>query len=446
MDLLKNQLIDAVIESYSSEGAGIARVGGRVVFVEEAARGDAATLRILKVTARAAYAKIEVLQSPAAVRVTPDCSAAARCGGCVFSHLRYDEEFFAKKQRVMDALQRLGGCRTLPDCIDVPAENVAGYRNKALFPVADGPVFGFYRPRSHQVVPLENCEIQDVRASAAARAVVDWMARYEVEAYCEATAQGCVRHVFARTGVDGSLLGVVAHGPPVHARMLVEALREACPDACGVVWLDNRTTGNTVLQGQLTTLWGQDFLQERLGGLTFRVGVFSFFQVNRDQAEKLFALAVDFADCEEETQIVDLYCGAGTLTLWLAQRSRNVWGIEVVEQAVEDARQNADRNGLSARFLRADAADGLAQLRARGIVPEVITVDPPRKGLSPELVTLLGQVRPVRLVYISCNPATLARDIGLLREFGYTLARLAVVDMFPRTAHVECVVQLVIDE
>ena len=437
MNILKNQRIEAEILGYNSRGQGVARIGGRAVFVEGGARGDRARLHIVKVTSSAVYAKIEALLCRSPRRMEPQCPAFGRCGGCAYAHLQYEEEFNAKIQQIVDALTRLGGCASLPEIEEVPAKELAGYRNKALFPVANGPdrpVWGFYRPRSHHVVPLTACLIQDPRANAAANAVVGWMHTNGISAYDQALHSGLVRHIFARTGTRGCLLGVVANGGPQQARSLVSSLRAACPDAEGILWIDNREPGNVVLQGSIATLWGRPYIEETLCGLTFRIGALSFFQINRIQAEALYGLAMDFAGTGETA--VDLYCGTGTIALCLARRFSNVWGIETVSQAIHDAQINAAHNGLPAQFIRADAAEGLAALLQRGVDPAAIVVDPPRKGLSPTLADALKTSR--RVVYLSCNPATLARDIKLLRQNGFSLSRLAAVDMFPRTAHIEC--------
>ncbi len=441
MDFLKNQLIENVtITGYNSDGQGVARVNDRVIFVDGAARGDVATLRILKTTTRIAYAKIEQLTTPSPYRIEPACPVYRQCGGCVYAHIDYQEEFYAKKQHVVDTLQRLGHCQTLPTPIEVPAPDVCHYRNKALYPLADGPVFGFYRQRSHEVVAVSRCAIQDPRADAAAQAVTQWMREYGIRPYNQLQHNGLIRHVFARTGSRGCLLAVVANGPPSRTRTLVEALRAACPDVVGVVWVENEKRDNVVLQGKTKVLWGQGWLDEQLCGLDFRVSVFSFFQVNRTQAEALYALAVDFAQCGDNATVVDLFCGTGTLALCMAQGGAQAWGIDCVPEAIDDARANAERNGLPTQFLCADAADGLAQLTKQGIKPDVLVVDPPRKGLSEALIALLAHQRADRIVYVSCNPATLARDLAQLREHGYDLTKLAIVDLFPRTKHVETVV------
>jgi 23S rRNA (uracil1939-C5)-methyltransferase len=438
-ELIKNQLIEAVITGYNSEGYGIARVHGHAVFVEGGARGDEVILRIVKVTAKAVYAKIETMNRPSAARIEPVCGTFRHCGGCAYAHIDYKEEYSAKKQHIVNALTRIGGCKALPVIHDVPAENHEHYRNKALFPVADGPngpCWGFYRSRSHDIVPLKRCFIQDLRACAAAEAVTVWMKKHRIDAYCENRHSGIIRHVFARTGTNGCLLGVVACGKPVQKDSLVAALRTACPDAVGIVWLDNRQPGNTVLQGNPVTLWGQPYLEEQLCGLTFRVGMLSFFQVNRIQAEKLYGVALDFAGGQAGGTVVDLYCGTGTLTLCLAQKYENVYGIETAAGAVADARENAARNKLTAKFIHADAAEGFAKLIKQGIKADTVVVDPPRKGLAPAVTAIIAAQAPEKIVYVSCNPATLARDVKLLQ--GYTLTRLAAVDMFPRTAHIEC--------
>jgi len=444
--MIKNQLYTTEILGYSSDGQGIARIDGRAVFIPHAARGDIVDIRIVKVTNTAVYGKIEQIITPSPHRIEPTCSVAAQCGGCVYAHISYEEEFHAKTQQVVDALTRIAKCVSVPTPITIPAPTVTGYRNKALYPVTDiGGIaaYGFYRERSHDVVPITRCLLQNLRADAIANAVISWMNEYNIRPYNEQKHNGLVRNIFVRTSDSETIAAVICNGPPSRVSTLIDTIRAACPDCVGVLWIENAKHGNVPLDGKIHKLWGEKKLTMSLSDLSFDVGVRSFFQVNAAQAEKLYEITGTFANLSTGETAVDLYCGTGTLTLSLAKTGAAVHGIESVESAVLDARANAVRNNVNAAFYHADAGDGLQQLKAQGTSPSVIVVDPPRKGMSSETIEAISSTKPKRLVYVSCNPSTLARDIALLHNNGgYTLQQLAIVDMFPRTKHVECVALL----
>ena len=446
--LKKNELFTAAVEAYSADGAGIARIGGQVVFVKGAIRGETCRIKILKVLKNHAYGKIEEILEPAPARITPTCPVFGKCGGCDFMHMDYSEELALKKQRVQDALTRIGG-------LDIEVSEISGadqlchYRNKAIFAVGpkDGrPVAGFYRGRSHDIVPAQSCAIQAKAAAQAADAVCRWMARCGIPAYDEESGQGALRHVFCRWGRKTGEFQVTVVSAKKKLRgteTLIEEILNSCPETVSIVLNINETKGNTVLSGPCVTLWGKPYITDELMGLRFKLSPMSFYQVNRDQAEKLYRKVLDFAALSGEETVVDLYCGTGTITLCLAGRAKRVIGAEIVPAAVEDARENAENNGISnAEFILGDAGKAAAEIRNRGIRPDVVVVDPPRKGLSPEVPSIIGEMAPERVVYVSCDPATLARDLKIFSGLGYTAARAEAVDMFPRCAHIETVVLL----
>jgi len=444
-ELLKNELYTVRIEGSASGGDGVARIGGRAVFVRRALEGETCEIRILKSTKTAVWAKIERLLEPSPERREPPCPLFGICGGCDLLHMSYEEELRIKKQRVQDALRRIGGADLTVEEI-VPAGKTDGYRNKAVYAVGEkdgAPCFGFYRPRSHDIVPGKRCLIQTEASARAAGAVCRYMAENVVPAYDEATGEGLIRRVFCRTNEKGeALIAVVtAIRDLPHAEKLVSAVREACPEAAGILQNVNGRRGNAVFDGGFTALWGKDRLEDTLCGLTFSLSPRSFYQVNRAQAEKLYLKALDFALLTGKETALDLYCGAGTITLCLAKRAGRVIGAEIVEDAVRDARENARKNGISnAEFLCADASEAAETLARRGLRPDIVTVDPPRKGLAPEVIGAIAAMSPGKVVYVSCDPATLARDIKLFSEAGYRASRACAVDMFPRCAHVETVV------
>ncbi len=434
----------AVIEGYASGGEGVARIDGMAVFVKGALRGERAEVFIEHIGHNAAWGRIKRLAEPSPARVEPDCPYYGACGGCQLRHMDYAEELEAKRRRVEDALRRIGGAEVAVPVIH-GAERVGRYRNKVQFPVSDGAI-GYYQGRTHQVVDIHDCLLQPEADTRLRAAFQGWVERFHVPAYREGTGKGLIRHLFLRTSSRGeSLCCVVANGKTLPREgELVEALREAEPGLAGVVLSVNTRKTNVILGREFRTLWGRDWLEETLCGHVFRLSVPSFFQVNRAQTEVLYGRALEFAALTGRETVVELYCGIGTISLTLAERAGRVIGVEAVPQAVADARENARRNGLADRteFYCGDAGELAARLEREGAHPDVVVVDPPRKGLSAEVVEAIAGMGPDRVVYVSCDPATLARDVGRFGELGYGVVRAEAVDLFPRTSHVETVALL----
>ena len=442
--LEKGSVYTAVIDGYSSEGLGIARVNGAVVFVPHAVRGEEIDLRITKVMKTSCAGEIVKIHNPSPERMEPECPYAGKCGGCAYRHLTYPEELWAKRQRVQDALTRIGGLELTVEEILV-AKNPEHYRNKSQYPVgADGSI-GFFQARTHKVVPIRRCLIQTEAADRTAQAVGEWMRRYKISAYDETTGKGLVRHVCVRVNRKGeSLCCVVVNGNKVPREPELAAyVTAAVPHTVGVLLNSNTRRGNVVLGDKYRTLFGRNYLMDTLCGLEFKLSMPSFYQVNRDQAEVLYGKALEFAGLTGNETVLDLYCGIGTITLCLAKAAKRVIGAEIVPPAIRDAKENALRNHVeNAEFFCGDAADIAAKLESDGLRPDVVTVDPPRKGLAPEVIASVAAMGPEKVVYVSCDPATLGRDVKIFREFGYEAKRAAAVDMFPGTAHVETVVLL----
>ena len=440
--LKEGNIYPAVIGGYASGGEGVARIGGMAVFVRGALRGERVEVLIEHIGHSAAWGRVERLLEPSPARIEPDCPYYGICGGCQFRHMTYGEELEAKRQRVEDALRRIGGA-DLPVSVIHGAENTQRYRNKVQFPVAEGAV-GYYRGRTHQVVDIGDCLLQPELDTVCRAAVKGWMERFGVPAYDERTGKGLVRHLFLRTNsAEEVLCCIAANGKTLpHETELVEALRAAAPGLAGVVLSVNTRKTNVILGREFRTLRGRDWLEEELCGHTFRLSVPSFFQVNRAQTEILYRRALDFAGLTGKETVVELYCGIGTISLTLAGRAGQVIGVEAVPQAVEDAKENARRNGLERKtcFLCGDAAGLAVKLETEGVRPDVAVVDPPRKGLAPEATDAIAKMAPDRVVYVSCDPATLARDVKRFGALGYAPVRAEAVDLFPRTAHVETVV------
>ena len=445
MDRLhENQIYTGTVEGYSSEGLGIVRLDGAVVFVPQAVRGETIDLKITKVMKTAAAGEIVKIHKPSPDRAAPECPYYGQCGGCDFQHLTYPEELRAKRQRVQDALTRLGGADVQVEEI-LGAKNPLHYRNKSQYPVGADGAIGFYRARSHQVVPVKRCLIQPEAADKTAAAVGEWMRRYKIPAYDETAGKGLVRHIYVRVNQKGeSLCCVVINGKQAPREPELAAfVCAAVPHTVGVLVNSNTKRGNVILGEKYRTLWGQDFLMDTLCGLAFKLSVPSFYQVNRDQAEVLYGRALAYAGLTGTETVVDLYCGIGTITLCLAKRAKRVIGAEIVPAAIRDAGENAARNHIeNAEFFCGDAAEAAARLEAEGLRPDVITVDPPRKGLAPEVIGSIAAMGPARVVYVSCDPATLGRDVKRFGELGYRAVRACAVDMFPGTRHVETVVLL----
>jgi len=439
--LREGKIYTGTVEGYSSEGLGIVRLDGAVVFVPQAVRGEKIDLKITKVMKTAAAGEIVKIYKPSPERMNPECPYYGKCGGCDFQHLAYTEELWAKRQRVQDALTRLGGT-------DLQVEEILGakdplhYRNKSQYPVGADGAIGFFQARSHKVVPIDHCLIQSEISDRIAKAVGEWMKRYKVSAYDETIGKGFVRHVYVRVNKKGeSLCCVVANCKQLPREPELAAyVCGAAPKTVGVVLNTNTRRGNVILGDQYRTIWGENYLMDTLCGLTFKLSVPSFYQVNRNQAEVLYNKALEYADLTGEETVLDLYCGTGTITLCMAAKAKRVIGAEIVPPAIRDAKENAARNHIeNAEFFCGDAADIAAKLEKDGLRPDVITVDPPRKGLAPEVIASVAGMGPKRVVYVSCDPATLGRDVKIFEGFGYKAVRACAVDMFPGTSHVETV-------
>ena len=441
MELAKNQEHTVTIEGYGEGGMGVARIDGRVVFVHGALRGEKCRVLILKTLKSVAFAKVLEVIEPSSERITPDCPYFPRCGGCTYRHIRYEEELRLKKQRVQDNLSRIGGSDVTVEEI-LGAQDTLRYRNKAQYPVSKDGAVGFYRARTHEVIECEHCLLVRPEADAAAEALREYMQSCRVAGYDEKTGRGLVRHLYVRSNAAGeSLICVLVNGDKLPKEdWLVALLRDACPKCTGIVLGTNTKKGNVILGNRYRTLWGSDRLEDTLCGKTFRLSVPSFYQVNRVQAERLYAKAIEFADLTGQETVLDLYCGAGTITLALSDHAKKVLGAEIVPEAIDDARENAARNGVkNAEFFCGDASDVAKKLARENLRPDVITVDPPRKGLAADVVESIAEMQPGRVVYVSCDSATMARDVKRLADLGYTAQRACAVDMFPRADHIETV-------
>lgn len=446
--LKKNEIYRAAVTGFTSEGLGVCRVEGCAVFVPNAAPDEEYELRIVHVGKNAAHGRIEKIITRSPHRVNRLCPYAKQCGGCDFWHLDYAAECELKAQRVTDALNRLGGQQL--ECVQITgADTCEGYRNKAQYPVApgkNGPVAGFFKKGTHEVVEIERCRIQPECADAARAAVMEYLKKYGVSAYDERTHSGLLRHIYVRhaEATNQVMVCLVVNGESLpQEKALVSLLQARVPGLKSVILNTNIRRGNAILGEAQRTIWGTDAIEDILCGLRFRISPKSFYQVNRAQAERLYGKALEAAALSGQERVLDLYCGTGTITLCLASRAKEVIGVELIESAIRDAKENARRNGVkNARFFCADAGQAAQKLCAEGAQPDVIVVDPPRRGMSPDVIEAIVKMAPSRVVYVSCDPATLARDVKRLTERGYALTHAEAVDLFPRCAHVETVVLL----
>lgn len=446
MALKKNTEWTLRITGVTQDGLGVGRADDMVVFTPGCACGDVARVQIVAVRARYAYGRLLAVEQPSPARVPVDCPVFSRCGGCVSRHIRYEEELRLKEERVREALRRIARLEIVPEPI-VGCEQTLAYRNKAQYPVGwqDGkPVFGFYAPRSHRIVPAEDCLLQPPVFKKVLDAFRRWMLENDVSAYDERTGGGVLRHVFLRQApATGELMVcVVANGGAgrlPNREQLIRYCLEAAPQTKSMVLNRNTARTNVILGEDCETLWGADRITDVLCGLRFSLSPLSFYQVNSRQAERLYRKAAEFANLHKTDILLDLYCGVGTIGLSMAGAVARLIGVEVVPDAVADARRNATENDIeNAEFFCADAGEAAVRLQQQGLMPDVVVVDPPRKGLDATAITAVVQMAPSRVVYISCNPETLARDLALFAENTYVCTRLRPYDLFPRTAHVEC--------
>lgn len=446
MPLKKNDIIRLEITSCSLQGCGIGRHEGMAVFVPAAAAGDTLLVHILKVKKSCAFGKVKEILKSSPDRVENDCPAFPQCGGCMFRHISYDAELKIKEAQVRENFRRIGGIDITPEPI-IGADNQNGYRNKAQYPLEKGEnglKIGFYAQRSHRVIDCRACRLQPEAFTRILSVFDGYIEKYNIPVYDEESHTGLLRHIFIRmspsTG-DATVCAVINGGDIPHSDGLVTALTKACPEIKSIVLNINRENTNVILGEKCVTLWGGDYITDVLCGLKFRISPLSFYQVNAAQAEKLYKKAGDFAEFKGTETVLDLYCGTGTIGLTLSASAGRVIGVETVAQAVEDARINAAENNIeNAEFICADAAEAAAELKTRGVSPDVVILDPPRKGCPPQLIETVAGMTPEKIVYVSCDSATQARDCRLFASKGYKVTRCAPVDMFPRTGHVECVV------
>jgi 23S rRNA (uracil1939-C5)-methyltransferase len=448
----KNDIFTAEIIDYTSEGLGVCRYNGQTFFVRGAARGDIAKIRVVKTGAlsgkagtshsnpRYAWGRVEELVEPSKMRIANDCKAFPMCGGCDLRHISYEEELFFKRNKVEQTLKRLGGAELSASDI-IAAEDICGYRNKAIIPIGrhgGDVIMGYYRARSHDIVPHDECAINAPEINHCAETTRRFLRENDIQT---------ARHLMVRAVSGGVQAALITKGNLKNSEKWVSLLRENCPNIKSIIVIENSREDNVLLSGTVKVLWGDLTIIERIGELEFELHPFAFAQVNTRQAEKLYDLAREYAG--EYNVAADLYCGTGAIALWLGGK---IYGVEIVPEAVECARRNAERNGITnVKFILGDAGEMRSKhlLSADGTLffiegkVDVVVIDPPRSGLNLAAIDTVAELAPERIVYVSCNPATLARDLKLFADKGYRADKLGIVDLFPRTRHVECVVRLI---
>lgn len=442
----KNKEYIIEITSISSDGNGVGHIDGFAVFVPQTSVGDTVKILAVKVNKSFAYGKlIEIIKS-SSDRCDPMCKAYKRCGGCQLRHINYEAQLRVKRDTVENAMRRIGKFEGFTVKETVGMKNPTAYRNKMVFPVGkvDGKnVCGFYAMRSHDIIPLDACPLGDELNAEINKVVLDYMHECNVSPYDEVNHTGIIRRVFTRKSFSENEFMVVISANArslVKCNMLIEKLRNVSDKIVGIILNINTKRNNLVLSEENCTLWGKDRLSDVLCGVKFEISPQSFFQVNPVQTELLYKKALEYAKLDKNTSVMDIYCGIGTISLCAALRAKSVIGVEIVEKAIDDARKNAVMNGIENAVFYANSAENIVpELIDSGETPDVIILDPPRKGSDELTLASIVKAQPKRVVYVSCNPATLARDARFLADRGYSLSEATAFDLFPHTNHVETV-------
>ena len=450
MEFRKNDIVTIQIEDCGIDGEGIGKADGFTVFVKDAVIGDTVRAKIMKAKKNYGYGRLMEVLEPSPYRVEPKCPYARQCGGCQIQALSYEQQLAFKEAKVRGHLERIGGFREIPMEPIIGMENPYHYRNKAQFPVGRGKdgriITGFYAGRTHSIIENRDCALGVAVNREVLDRVIAYMEKYHVEPYDEMTGKGLVRHILIRYGffTGEVMVCVVVNGNKLpHSEVLVDTLREIA-GMTSITLNENRSRSNVILGEKLYLLWGQTYITDKIGDISYQISPLSFYQVNPGQTQKLYAKALEYADLHGEETVWDLYCGIGTISLFLAQQAKFVRGVEIVPAAIEDAKRNAQLNGIhNVEFFTGKAEEVLPQeYEKNGIYADVIVVDPPRKGCDEVLLKTILKMQPKRVVYVSCDSATLARDLKYLCENGYRLERVCPVDQFAHTVHTENVAKL----
>ncbi len=443
----KNDEFNLKITGYTSEGGGVGKYDGQAIFVENTAVGDEILCHIIKAKKTYAIGKAVKIIKPAKCRIEPECGSFKMCGGCSFAHIKYEDELKSKEQKVKDAFNHIGGLT--PDFAPIiPSPSITRYRNKAQYPVKreNGILnIGFYAKKSHRVIDGGDCLLQPAEFTEIIEIFRKWINNNNITVYNEKINKGLLRHIYLRKAfATGEIMVcVVINGKTLpESEKLLSELKKICGFKTLVVNI-NRQETNVVLGNECQNIYGDGYITDVLCGVKIKISPLSFYQVNRNGAELLYQKAAEYAAPTGEEDILDLYCGTGTIGLSMADKVKSLIGVEIIPEAIEDAKVNAEINGIkNARFICGDASQAAEELKAEGIAPKTVILDPPRKGCAEELLKTVAEISPEKIVYVSCDPATLARDCARLLTLGYEVKEVTPVDMFPRTSHVESVALL----
>ena len=450
MEFRKNDLVTLEIEDCGIDGEGIGKADGFTVFVKDAVIGDTVTAKIIKAKKNYGYGRLMEVLKPSPYRVEPKCEFARQCGGCQLQALSYDQQLVFKTNKVKGHLERIGGFTDIPMEPIIGMDELFHYRNKAQFPVGRNKegkiVTGFYAGRTHNIIENRDCALGVAENKEVLDRVIAHMEKYGIEPYNEATGKGLVRHVLIRYGyfTKEVMVCLILNGNKIpKEELLVKSLCEI-PGMTSITINVNKKHSNVILGEEIRLLWGQEYITDRIGDISYQISPLSFYQVNPMQTQKLYAKALEYADLHGEETVWDLYCGIGTISLFLAQKAKFVRGVEIVPAAIENAKENAKLNGLeNTEFFVGKAEEVLPrEYKKNGVYADVIVVDPPRKGCDETLLETMVEMNPERIVYVSCDSATLARDLKYLCKRGYELRKVCPVDQFGMTVHVETVVLL----
>ncbi len=443
----KNDEIDVIFEDLTHDGKGVAKVDGYPLFVENALPGEKAKIRVTKLNKGYGFGQMIELDEKSEFRLEPACPIFAECGGCQLQHISYEGQLKAKEKQVRDVLERIGKLENVIVHPVLGMENPWHYRNKAQVPIGEregGLVGGFYKQRSHEIVDMEACLIQQEENDDVLQKVKAICGDFGIRAYNEKADKGTLRHIMVRSGkVTGEIMVVLITRTPdiPNRKKLVERIVNEVPGLKSVVQNVNTKRTNVIFGEQTNVLWGEEFIYDYIGDVKFAISARSFYQVNPEQTKVLYDKALEYAGLSGEETVIDAYCGIGTISLFLAQRAKKVYGVEIVPEAVEDARRNAELNDITnVEFEVGEAEKVIPRWYEQGVKADVLVVDPPRKGCDETLLQTITDMKPEKVVYVSCNPATLARDLRVLEDGGYETVQVQPVDMFPQSVHVECVV------
>ncbi|MFS1516416.1 23S rRNA (uracil(1939)-C(5))-methyltransferase RlmD [Bacillus sp. SCS-151] len=451
--IAKNEFVTVTFEDLTHDGAGVAKIDGFPLFVPQALPGETAKIKVIKTKKGYGFGRLIEIIEPSKHRVEPICPIYKQCGGCQLQHMSYEGQLSAKHKQVTDVLTRIGHIENVTVHPVIGMNDPWRYRNKAQVPVGEregGLVAGFYQQRSHEIIDMESCDIQHEQNDFVVQKVKSICEKYGVRAYDEKKHRGTLRHIMARYGQvtkEAMIVLITKTADIPQRKKIIKEIVESIPNVKSIVQNVNTKRTNVIFGDDTSVLWGNEYIYDYIGNIKFAISARSFFQVNPEQTKVLYNKALEYAELTGEETVIDAYCGIGTISLFLAQKAKQVYGVEIVPEAIEDANRNAQLNNISnAEFAVGKAEEVIPAWYEQGIHADVMVVDPPRKGCDEELLKTIIDMKPKRVVYVSCNPATLARDLRVLEAGGYETKEVQPVDMFPHTGHIECVSQIVLKE